>query len=174
MYIRTIRITAKLFLSVFLLTCVLGSSSGAVRAPGDNPKTKDSGAKELSGNPGDKTLVEGQGNSEENRDSGTKDEEQSDKIEISSDQPTIGSFSIQIAAFNDEDNAGTYVARNRQLRRAPSRRPVRPIRCRKDETIVGESIWTTWSRSPTSMPSSSVLVATITQLPSSAKAFSAW
>lgn len=112
---RTIRIAAKLFLSVFLLTCILGSSSGAVRAPGDDPKTKDSGANELSDNPGDKTLVEGQGSSEENRDSGTKETEQSDKIEISSDQPTIGSFTIQIAAFNDEANAGTYIANNMQL-----------------------------------------------------------
>ena len=45
----------------------------------------------------------------------------------------------------------------------PARRPVRPIRWRNEDTVAGASIWITRSRSPTSMPSSSELVATITQ-----------
>ena len=42
-----------------------------------------------------------------------------------------------------------------------SRRPVRPMRCRKPETVKGASIWKARSRRPTSMPSSSVAVATM-------------
>ncbi len=67
----------------------------------------------------------------------------------------------------------SFVVRKRQLRRPPVRRPVRPIRCRNDETLDGESIWTTRSRSPTSTPNSSVDVATMTQFLSSEKAASA-
>ena len=68
----------------------------------------------------------------------------------------------------------SVVARNRQLREVPARRPVRPIRCRNEATVAGASIWMTRSRSPTSMPSSSVDVATITQSRASANAGSAW
>jgi hypothetical protein len=35
------------------------------------------------------------------------------------------------------------VVRNRQLRRLPVRRPVRPMRCRNEDTVLGESIWIT-------------------------------
>ena len=55
----------------------------------------------------------------------------------------------------------------------PGRRPVLPIRWRNEATVDGASIWITRSRSPTSIPSSSVLVATITQSRSSANAVSA-
>ncbi len=56
--------------------------------------------------------------------------------------------------------------------RAPGRRPVRPSRCRKDATVRGAPICSTRSRSPTSMPSSSVEVATMTQSRASANAAS--
>ena len=59
------------------------------------------------------------------------------------------------------------------MRAVPGRRPVRPIRCRNDETAPGASIWITRSRSPTSMPSSRALVATMTQSRPSANARSA-
>ena len=49
----------------------------------------------------------------------------------------------------------------------------RPIRCRKDVVLEGAPTCTTRSRSPTSMPSSKVLVATMTQSGSAAKAASA-
>ncbi len=65
------------------------------------------------------------------------------------------------------------VARNRQLRVVPGRRPVRPRRCRNEATVLGASIWMTRSRSPTSMPSSRVQVETMTQSRASAKACSA-
>ena len=65
------------------------------------------------------------------------------------------------------------VARNRQLRTAPGRRPVRPSRCRNEVTVAGASSWITRSRSPTSIPSSRVLVATITQSRPRAKVSSA-
>jgi hypothetical protein len=42
----------------------------------------------------------------------------------------------------------------------PARRPVRPMRCASEETVDGASSWKMWSRSPTSMPSSRLLVAT--------------
>jgi hypothetical protein len=45
----------------------------------------------------------------------------------------------------------------------PARRPLRPMRRRNDATVTGASIWITRSWSPTSSPSSSALVATITQ-----------
>ncbi len=64
------------------------------------------------------------------------------------------------------------VARNRQLRVLPGRRPVRPMRCRNEATLLGASIWMTRSRSPTSMPSSKVDVETMTQSRASAKACS--
>ncbi len=64
------------------------------------------------------------------------------------------------------------VARNRQLRDVPARRPVRPMRCRNEATVLGESIWMTRSRSPTSMPSSRVEVETMTQSRASANACS--
>ncbi len=44
------------------------------------------------------------------------------------------------------------VARNRQLRRVPARRPARPGLCRNEATLVGASIWITRSKSPTSTP----------------------
>ena len=56
----------------------------------------------------------------------------------------------------------------------PARRPVRPIRWRNEDTVAGASIWITRSRSPTSIPSSSELVATITQFCRWANACSAW
>ena len=59
------------------------------------------------------------------------------------------------------------------LRPSPSRRPVRPRRWRNEATENGASIWMMRSRSPTSSPSSSVLVATMTQLVPSANAASA-
>lgn len=65
------------------------------------------------------------------------------------------------------------VARNRQFRRLPVRRPVLPSLWRNDATVPGASNWTTRSRSPTSMPNSNVLVATITQSRASRKAPSA-
>ncbi len=43
----------------------------------------------------------------------------------------------------------------------PVRRPVRPIRCKNDDTVLGASAWNTASRSPTSIPSSSVEVQAI-------------
>ena len=43
----------------------------------------------------------------------------------------------------------------------PARRPVRPMRCRNDDTVLGALAWNTRSRSPTSMPSSSVEVQTM-------------
>ena len=43
-------------------------------------------------------------------------------------------------------------ARNRQLRRVPGRRPLRPSRCRNAATVSGALTWITRSRSPTSMP----------------------
>jgi len=49
------------------------------------------------------------------------------------------------------------------FRDVPGRRPVRPRRCRRDATVVGAPTCSTRSRSPTSMPSSRVEVATITQ-----------
>ena len=55
----------------------------------------------------------------------------------------------------------------------PARRPVRPRRWRNEATVPGASIWMTRSRSPTSMPSSRVLVETMTQSRASAKASSA-
>jgi hypothetical protein len=58
-------------------------------------------------------------------------------------------------------------------RREPALRPLRPMRCRNAVTEGGVSICTTRSRSPTSMPSSSVLVATMTQSGSDANAASA-
>ncbi len=57
----------------------------------------------------------------------------------------------------------SVVARKRQFDVVSGRRPVRPMRCRNEETLGGASIWMTRSRSPTSRPSSSELVATITQ-----------
>jgi hypothetical protein len=39
--------------------------------------------------------------------------------------------------------ASSVVVRNRQLRRLPGRRPLRPIRCRNEDTVLGESIWIT-------------------------------
>ena len=42
-----------------------------------------------------------------------------------------------------------------------SRRPVRPMRWRNPETVNGASIWNARLRRPTSMPSSSVAVATM-------------
>lgn len=42
-----------------------------------------------------------------------------------------------------------------------SRRPVRPIRCKKEETVNGASIWNARSSRPMSMPSSSVAVVTV-------------
>ncbi len=62
--------------------------------------------------------------------------------------------------------------RKRQFPVVPARRPVRPRRCRKDDTVRGALIWITRSRSPTSMPSSSVDVATMTQSRAPAKASS--
>ena len=59
------------------------------------------------------------------------------------------------------------------MRVLPGRRPVRPIRCRNAATVGGSLTWMTRSRSPTSMPSSSVEVATITQSRASANACSA-
>ena len=54
----------------------------------------------------------------------------------------------------------------------PGRRPVRPIRCRNAATVGGQLTWITRSRSPTSMPSSSVDVETMTQSRASANACS--
>ena len=45
----------------------------------------------------------------------------------------------------------------------PARRPVRPNRCENEATVAGASTWITRSGSPTSISSSNVLVATITQ-----------
>ena len=42
-----------------------------------------------------------------------------------------------------------------------ARRPVRPIRCRKLETVQGASIWKARSRRPMSIPSSRVDVVTV-------------
>ena len=53
--------------------------------------------------------------------------------------------------------------RKKETVRAVSRRPVRPRRWRNDATVVGASSCMTRSRSPISIPSSSVLVATTTQ-----------
>ena len=58
-------------------------------------------------------------------------------------------------------SASSSVARKVQFAVEPGLRPVRPMRCKKDETLLGASIWITWSRSPTSMPNSKALVATI-------------
>jgi hypothetical protein len=55
----------------------------------------------------------------------------------------------------------------------PARRPVRPRRCRNEATLGGSLTWMTRSRSPTSIPSSSVEVATMTQSRASANASSA-
>jgi hypothetical protein len=55
----------------------------------------------------------------------------------------------------------------------PALRPLRPMRCRKAVTEGGASICTTRSRSPTSMPSSIELVATMAQSGSDANAASA-
>lgn len=66
------------------------------------------------------------------------------------------------------------VARNNALRVAPGRRPVRTSLCKNEATVSGASIWITRSRSPTSMPSSSVDVDTITQSRASANTCSAW
>ena len=66
----------------------------------------------------------------------------------------------------------SLVARKRQFRGEPLR-PVRPIRCRKLDTVGGASIWMTRSRLPTSIPSSRTLVATMTQLSRAANACSA-
>ena len=60
--------------------------------------------------------------------------------------------------------ASASVARNSVLRAVPGRRPVRPSRCRNDATVRGASIWMTRSRSPMSMPSSRVEVATMTRV----------
>jgi hypothetical protein len=62
--------------------------------------------------------------------------------------------------------------RKRQLRVDRARLPVRPSRCRKDATVPGTSIWMTRAKSPTSIPSSSVLVETMTQSRASANASS--
>ena len=42
-----------------------------------------------------------------------------------------------------------------------SRRPVRPIRCKKEETVQGASIWKARSSRPMSMPNSRVAVVTV-------------
>ena len=42
-----------------------------------------------------------------------------------------------------------------------SRRPVRPMRWRKEDTVQGASIWKARSRRPMSMPSYSVAVVTV-------------
>ena len=57
--------------------------------------------------------------------------------------------------------------------RLPARRPVRPVRWRNAATLGGSLTWVARSRSPTSTPSSSVDVATITQSRASANACSA-
>lgn len=49
------------------------------------------------------------------------------------------------------------------FRAVPGRRPVRPSRCSIDATLRVAPSWITRSRSPTSMPSSSVEVETMTQ-----------
>ena len=59
------------------------------------------------------------------------------------------------------------------LRVVPCLRPLRPSRCRNDATVRGAPICSTWSRSPTSMPSSSVDVDTMTQSRVSVNAVSA-
>ena len=41
------------------------------------------------------------------------------------------------------------------------RLPVRPMRCKNDDTVNGASIWNARSRRPMSMPSSSVAVVTV-------------
>ena len=87
---------------------------------------------------------------------------------MGSTQPSDHRFSMPAARRTD--SSSTH--RNRQFRRVPARRPVRPSRCRKEATVRVEPIWMTRSRSPTSMPSSSVEVATITVSRASAKAAS--
>ena len=42
-----------------------------------------------------------------------------------------------------------------------SRRPVRPMRWRKEDTVQGASIWNARSSRPISMPNSSVAVVTV-------------
>lgn len=82
---------------------------------------------------------------------------------------TVGN-PAELLVWLQGSGAGTRTA---QLREAPGRRPVRPIRCRKEATVGGPLIWMTRSRSPTSMPSSNVEVATMTQSRASLNARSA-
>ncbi len=108
------KIAVKLLFSVFLLIAFLGTTSGAARISGDDLWMSDSGADLLSDNPDDNTLSEENNSLDENRDSGTKDVEHSDEPRISGNQPGNSSFSIQIAAFNDESKASFFVENNRR------------------------------------------------------------
>ena len=56
----------------------------------------------------------------------------------------------------------------------PARRPVRPRRWASDDTVDGASSWKMWSRSPMSMPSSRLLVATRVASGAFSNASSAW
>ena len=50
-----------------------------------------------------------------------------------------------------------------------SRRPVRPMRCKKELTVNGASIWKARSRRPISIPSSNVEVVTVVCVCSSSR-----
>ena len=50
-----------------------------------------------------------------------------------------------------------------------SRRPVRPMRCKNDDTVNGASIWKARSSRPISIPSSSVAVVTVVSACSSSR-----
>lgn len=105
---RTIKIAVKLFLSFLVFTVFSVNISGAVRFSGDDLKINDSSSDLTTVKQVDKI-------SDEIRDSGIKEVVQSDEVKMSSYQPTKGSFSIQIAAFNDEDNASAYIANNKSM-----------------------------------------------------------
>ena len=85
---------------------------------------------------------------------------------MGSTQPSDHRLSNPVAS----SRLSSSMQRNRQLRLVPGRRPVRPSRCRNEATVRVDPIWMTRSRSPTSMPSSRVEVATMTVSRASAKA----
>ena len=86
-----------------------------------------------------------------------------------STKPSLWSSSSPAARISSASSSD----RNVMLRLEPARRPVRPRRCSIDATVDGAPIWMTLSRSPTSIPSSSVDVDTMTQFLASANALSA-
>ena len=61
--------------------------------------------------------------------------------------------------------AATSSQKNFMVEGRSPRRPVRPMRCKNEETVAGALAWSTRSRSPMSIPSSRVEVQTIAALP---------